>query len=204
MEWDWYDIRRMTDEEYRRWFWMMEEEKRRRVERFRREADRRRSVAADMLARRMISAACGIPPEQVRLATEKGGKPYAPGSPLHFSLSHSGDLAVCGVDRRPVGIDVERIRPVNLKAARRIAAPEELVRLFGREPTPEDFRLTGDPELLDRFFELWTGKEAAGKLTGEGLLSGGRTPAELRYFRQIPGYLVCVATVKGSGGDGDG
>lgn len=196
MEWYVYDIRQMTDGDFARWYGMMGEEKRRRVDRFRRTADKQRTVAADMLARRALSGRCGVPPEQIRFDLGERGKPYAIGLPLHFSLSHSGDLAVCAVDEAPVGIDVERIRPVNLKVARRIAAPEELCRLFGRSPEAEDLTRTEDGELLTRFFELWTAKEAVGKLTGAGLFSAPAPGAAVEYIRDFPGYLICVATQK--------
>ena len=194
MEWYAYDIRQMTDHEFAAWYAMLGEEKRRRVDRFRRPADKRRTVAADMLARRAIAARCGVPPEQIRFFLEKRGKPYAADLPVHFNLSHSGDLAVCAVDDRPVGIDVEKIRPVDLKVARRIAGEEDLCRLFGRPPNAEDFIRTEDGELLVRFFELWTAKEAVGKRTGHGLLGESDAAAAVEYIRDFPGYLICIAT----------
>lgn len=196
MEWYKYDIRQMDGAAFARWYGMMEEHKRCRVDRFRCEADKKRTVAADMLVRRAISARWGVPPDQIRFALGKHGKPYAVDIPLHFSVSHAGDMAVCALDERPVGIDIERIRPTDLRPARRIGTPEELCRLFGRPPQSGDFAVTDDPVLLTRFFELWTAREAAGKLTGGGLLSRPSFPVDLRYIREIPGYILCIATVK--------
>ena len=40
------------------------------------------------------------------------GKPFFPAMPhIHFNLSHSGDLALCALSDRPVGVDIERVRP---------------------------------------------------------------------------------------------
>ena len=40
------------------------------------------------------------------------GKPLFPGLDDHwFSLSHSGGIALCALSDRPVGVDVELVRP---------------------------------------------------------------------------------------------
>lgn len=40
------------------------------------------------------------------------GKPFFPGLPeRQFNLSHSGPLALCALDRRPVGVDIQTVGP---------------------------------------------------------------------------------------------
>ena len=73
--------------------------------------------------------------ELPEMAREDGGKPYFPGCPnICFNLSHSHGAAVCALHDKPVGIDVEKLRP----APRRLAD--------GLED--------------EAFFRLWTAKEA--------------------------------------------
>lgn len=86
-----------------------------------------------------------------------------------MNISHSGDMVVCAVDDRPVGIDIEQIRPIDLTVAKRICSVEELLYLFGHRPTEQDFTYTTDTEILARFFEIWTAKEAYGKCLGSGI-----------------------------------
>ena len=51
----------------------------------------------------------GVLPAMARGAD---GKPYFPGEPeLHFNVSHSGGLALCGAGEAPLGVDVEVLRP---------------------------------------------------------------------------------------------
>lgn len=94
-------------------------------------------------------------PEPARLP---GGKPWFPGRPERcFSLSHSGPLSLCVLSDRPVGGDVERLRPRREGLPRYVFSDGEL----------EWFRTRG--ARWEDFYTLWTMKEARVKCTGEGL-----------------------------------
>ena len=86
------------------------------------------------------------------------GKPYFEESSLHFSISHTKDHAFCVLSHRPVGIDAEeKDRRVNLRLAEKILSEPERARFDAAEDQP------------DALLRLWVLKEAAAKLTGEGL-----------------------------------
>lgn len=92
------------------------------------------------------------------IAIAPGGKPYFPGSPWHFSISHTRAHAFCCLSRRPVGLDAEEWdRPISLKLAEKILSPGELAQ----------FRQAADPRLA--LLTFWVLKEAQVKLTGQGL-----------------------------------
>lgn len=89
------------------------------------------------------------------------GKPYFQEIPLFFSLSHSGDYVLCAVSCREIGADIQKLQPVDvLKLAGRFYAQPEYLALKCCEDEAKRQRL---------FFELWSRKEAWGKLTGEGV-----------------------------------
>lgn len=169
MKWYKYDIRDLSDDEYNKWYSLMNEDKQRRVDRFRFVDDKKRTVAGEMLARKAIAEWCGVTPESIVFGKKEHGKPYAKGLAVEFNISHSGDMVVCAVDDKPIGIDIEQIRPIDLSVAKRICADEELLYLFGHAPTEQDFTYTTDTEILTRFLELWTAKEAYGKCIGDGI-----------------------------------
>ena len=171
MKWYKYDIRDLTDTEYNKWYSLMSNDKQCRVDRFRFVYDKKRTVAGEMLARKAISEWCGVTPESIAFGIKEHGKPYAKDLAVEFNISHSGDMVVCAVDDKPVGIDIEQIRPIDLTVAKRICTDEELLYLLGHTPTDQDFTYTTNTEILTRFFELWTAKEAYGKYIGEGLFS---------------------------------
>ncbi|MGN0968993.1 MAG: 4'-phosphopantetheinyl transferase family protein [Oscillospiraceae bacterium] len=94
-------------------------------------------------------------PEIARLP---GGKPVFPNYPdLHFNLSHSGTLALCALSDRPVGADLEVIRPRSAKLPAYVYKGAEYDRFLA---------LGGD---WNAFYTLWTEKESILKYTGEGL-----------------------------------
>ena len=169
MKWYKYDIRNLSDEEYEKWYSLMGEDKQKRVDRFRFSEDKKRTIAGEMLARIGISEWCGKAPEDIVFLAHKKGKPYASGLKVEFNVSHSENMVVCAISDKPIGIDVEKLRPVDLKIAKRICTEEELEYLFGHPAEEGDFKVTNDPLLILRFFKLWTAKEAYGKLLGTGL-----------------------------------
>ena len=93
------------------------------------------------------------------LAREERGKPYFPGAPqYHFNLSHSGPFALCALSDRPVGVDIQVVRPAwSPKLVDRSCTPEERAWLAVLGDRPEDFAA------------LWACKESMGKESGYGL-----------------------------------
>ena len=86
------------------------------------------------------------------------GKPYFPGSPWHFSISHTPKHAFCVLEKHNIAIDAEELdRKINLKLAEKILSPMEK-RQFDAAENKERALLT-----------FWVLKEAAAKLSGEGL-----------------------------------
>lgn len=137
-----------------------------RAARFRFEEDRRRFVAARGTLRSILGRYLGCAAAEVRFEYGPFGKPLlaAPGEPqpLHFNLSHAGELALLAVARgRRVGIDVEQIRPLrDLEAlVERFFAAYERATIGALAPELRQ----------EAFFTCWTRKEAYIKARGEGL-----------------------------------
>ncbi|NBE54277.1 4'-phosphopantetheinyl transferase superfamily protein [Streptomyces sp. YC537] len=151
---------------------LLDAEERARAERLRRPADRRLYIAAHVLLRRLLGARLDRDPAGIRYVREPcpgcgapHGRPAVPGAPVHFSLSHSGDLALIALADRPVGVDLEALAdPALVNDVSRTLHPRE------RE------ELTSLPEGTSRveaFTRCWTRKEAYLKGTGEGITGEG-------------------------------
>ena len=56
------------------------------------------------------------------IAENSMGKPYFPEHPeVHFNISHTSGAVLVGVSDQPIGVDIEKIRPVSQRAMRRLA-----------------------------------------------------------------------------------
>lgn len=136
-----------------------------RARRFVFDRHRYRYIRARAALRALLGRHLGVPPEAVALRTAPGGKPFLAeaGAPLHFNLSHSGDLALIALTTGgEIGVDLEAVRPRAddwVALARRYFAPEEVEALETYTPS----------ERVQAFFRGWTRKEAIVKLLGDGL-----------------------------------
>ena len=169
MIWKCLDIRAFTTSEYLAAYQNLDDVKRARVEKTRQRKDRMRTVAADALARRMLGEAMGVSPEAIRFVYAENGKPSVAGGGYEFSISHSDDIVVVAIHAGPVGIDVEHIREVSPRLAKKYFCEDENFYVFGHEPRDVDFEHMASTDIRMRFFEIWTAKEAYLKRIGEGL-----------------------------------
>ncbi len=157
MKWEKYDIRNVKKDEYLKGDSLRDKEKKARVDRFRFIDDKKRTVAGEMLARKMISKECGLTPESIVFSKTEHGKPIVLNSDIHFNVSHSENIVVCVIADSPVGIDVEKIREYKPSTAKKFCSDEE-IRLIEQSENPSE-----------QFIGIWTVKEAYAKFLGTGL-----------------------------------
>lgn len=196
MKWYKYNINDMTEKLYQRYLGMMSECRRARIEKKAQREDRLRSVAAEMLLRASLASTLGIREQDIVILEDERGAPYVKGVNVHVSLSHSGDYAVCAIADCPVGIDIEKIRPINMRVAERTFSDGELKHL-GPDDEISD-------EVLRHFYEIWTAKEAYGKCVGTGILlkdTIDTTKLKDIVWAYPEGYVVSVVTSRTLKGD---
>ena len=135
-------------------------EEKERIIRFKKFEDALRGLIAKILLRFVVVSILGMDNRSICFERNEYGKPLLAGvKDFHFNLSHSGDWVVCAVDSLPVGIDVEKIRDVNLNLSERFFAKEE-----------HDYLSALDSKRrTEAFFEIWTLKESFIKAEGKGL-----------------------------------
>lgn len=141
-----------------------------RAAQYRFEKDRLLSLAAGVLLVRGLRE-LGLCAREVRIERGPHGKPFLPEHPdIHFSLTHSGERAAAVFSSRPVGCDLERVRPLRWPLAERCFQPDELALL----------RQSAQPEV--DFCRLWTCRESFLKAVGTGLSA----PTECVCVRLAP------------------
>lgn len=178
-----------------------------RAERFVFERDRNHFVVGRGRVRELLARRLACEPADVDFVYSKHGKPALASGTLHFNLSHAHGLAALALSNDfEVGIDIERVRPIEEGIAQRFFSPAELA---GLNALPVKDQLAG-------FFRCWTRKEAIVKAIGEGLsrplssfdvpvatdrpavlerLDGDPHPAhwQLLHFEPAPDFVGAIA-----------
>lgn len=131
------------------------EARRKKVLRYRFEKDRLLCLGAGLLAACALRQSGAV---DLSIHYLGNGKPVLSAHPdIHFSLSHSGKLAVCAVSEQTVGADIEAWQQMEDQIAEMCFTAVELKWLNAQQRA-------------DRaFIRLWTRKESYLKMLGTGL-----------------------------------
>ena len=143
---------------------LMTEEERARHRRFYFEKDRHMFLVTRALVRTVLSRYAPTAPEDWRFDKNEWGRPHIapPRVGPSFNLSNTHGLVACAVARSPsVGIDVENTS--------RKTEPQEIAHRFFSTTEAEALLALPESEQRERFFSLWTLKEAYIKARGMGL-----------------------------------
>ncbi|GAB3020590.1 hypothetical protein GCM10027051_27320 [Niabella terrae] len=148
---------------------LLDEPEKRKSLSFRQTADRQRYLVARAGLKQLLANYGGVAAREVKLGVEANGKPYwdQPGVP-RFNISHSGSQVLIAVGPQDMGVDVEEVRPLEIREMLQVFSAAEQRYILA----------TADTE---RFFRLWTRKEALLKALGTGLVD------ELSSFNLMDG-----------------
>lgn len=154
---------RLSDAEMRRLTRSLPEGEEDRIFRYRLWADRLRTLLAAKLLRTALSRHLHLSHEEILIHRDSSGRPHLDSSLQwrgDFNLSHSGEWIVLALtDQGRVGVDVEKLNPIDFSVAKKCFTEKECRNLFNR---------CGEDQ-LSFFYQLWTLKEAFVKMIGTGL-----------------------------------
>ncbi len=113
------------------------------------------------------------------LSYSKYGKPeFADHPEVQFNISHTRQAVLIGLHNEPLGVDIEKLRPVSERTMERIAGTTS----------------------RKAFFESWVRRESRSKWNGAGLgsIREEENPAMLGerivYLDTFPDYVACLCT----------
>lgn len=122
------------------------------------------SLVGRIITKKLVSDFTKIPINKIMLGKTKFGQPYIKkprDSNLHFNISHSGNYVTSAIsDTAKIGIDIEQIVGFDLQAAAHSFSKEEFAHIFNAK------KMT---TRLERFYKIWTLKEAFLKAIGIGM-----------------------------------
>ena len=184
----------------------VQDDRREVLARFRDRRDALRGACGELLARHVLSIETRMPPAEVRFSRDANGKPSPPaGVRRRFNISHAGDLVVCATADAAVGVDVERIGPIDRETARAVLDAAEFDR-FRQLPVAESRAF---------FFDRWTIRESFLKAVGTGLaiepgslrveeaddgpfITRGDGTYFCRRYAAADGYALCACSADGA------
>lgn len=149
----------LSEEVYTLFLDTLDEDMQQKILRYKRKSDRDLKLSTHVLLRVMLHKLYRMNLEEMYYKTNQFGKPFLPGSSIHFNLSHSGSWGACVIDQTPIGVDIEEILPIDINGMSTFFSRKEQLLLL---QTPEK-------EKIELFYRLWTLKESYVKKLGLGL-----------------------------------
>ena len=133
--------------------------RRQEIERLKFDDSKLLSLYSELLVRYLLSKLTKDSLPDFVFDRTKKGKPYVSGhDDIDFNISHTKGMILCSVtDTGKVGVDVERIRPIKYNIMKRCFNTDE-ISYVEKQPSSDQ-----------KFFEIWTKKEAYTKYLGTGL-----------------------------------
>jgi 4'-phosphopantetheinyl transferase len=160
-----------------------------RASRFAFARDRERFIAAHGALRMVLALYTGGDPQALEFKADPKGKPalIQTFTDIRFNLSHSGNLALIAIARgRDVGVDVELIHDG--------ISFDQIVERYFEPAEAWDLRTAPPTQRVERFFDLWTRKEACLKAEGSGLIGTPQLDRfSVRSFCPAEGYSGAIA-----------
>jgi len=172
--------------------------------RFIQQADKDRFTTGRYLIRSILPKYIPDLTPLFELSVTETNKLYLPNTEVYFNLAHSGDLVVLALSNKPIGIDIEHVKPIkDMTDVMQVCFNEQEIHSINSSPNPQF-----------RFYEFWTRKEAILKATGEGIatnllalnvLEGAQTfnkvlwdadSMHLNTFNYKSEYLISTATAQ--------
>lgn len=118
-----------------------------------------------VLTKSVLADKLGISPHEVNIQLRSNGKPFVQGSKaVYFNLTHSADVIILAVtEEGEIGVDIEEVdHEFEWMRVDSVLDLSEIEWIKENE-------LTDPFSVYQRFFQIWTLKEAYIKCTGEGM-----------------------------------
>lgn len=165
----------MSEGDFRKLWEFSEEDRVKRAKRYFCEEDKKRCLMAGLLIKRLLQEhGCKV---QNGVLCNPYGKPYVVNDDgLYFNVSHSGKWVVIASGETEIGVDVEKVCPVNAGVLEMCFTQAE-AKYIQKESGEEAIRFT----------KLWTLKESYVKYRGTGI--GGQLK-NLSFYETERGFLM--------------
>ena len=155
------NINNYNDNDYKLFYEKISNDKKNKIKKYN-NLKRKQSILGEILLISIFNN-YGIDYDNLKFNYNKYGKPLI--DDYYFNISHSYDYVTCVLTKSEVGIDIEKIRHVDLKISR----------MFTNNVLNN----------LNQFYIIYTLKEAYIKCIGESIINIGYLDINLSYYKFI-------------------
>ncbi|QDQ02383.1 4'-phosphopantetheinyl transferase superfamily protein [Lysinibacillus fusiformis] len=138
---------------------IVDDELRKKLARYKRKSDFELNLCTHVLLRIVINRFYQYDFNKIAFSKNLYGKPYIEQGNIHFNISHSHEWGVCVIDDTPVGVDIERVTPIDVRSMMNCFSDSEQKAIFQLSITDQ----------LQTFYRIWVLKESYLKKLGVGL-----------------------------------
>ena len=147
---------RIEQNRFETYLQILNPEEQRKIKKYKKWDDAQLTLLGRLLLMRGLSS-FGYKHTEFQLEFTASNKPFIQNGP-HFNISHSGQFVVCAIsEHHDVGIDIERIAPINIQE------------LKDQWSNVEWQTLSASKDPIRLFYNYWTKKESVVKADGRGL-----------------------------------
>lgn len=134
---------------------LISSDKKAKLDNYKSDIDKKLRLYAELLMRVVIHQDLNVENDDIEFETNSYGKPYLINNQDYpFNLSHTNNMVAVAISNNPVGVDIEKIKEIEMGIAKRFFTEHELNYI-------EKFQ--------DKIYEIWTKKEAYLKYIGKDL-----------------------------------
>ncbi|MEG1141603.1 MAG: 4'-phosphopantetheinyl transferase superfamily protein [Bacilli bacterium] len=151
------NIKTLTMKKYRDLLNTIKDEKKNQIIKIKNINSKKRSLLGELLFKELLSNK-SLSYDKIDIYINNFGKPIIKNRKVFFNISHSHDYSVCAISNNNIGIDIEKIRKVNINVIYQFATENEIIYITKNEN-----------EIYNKLFEIYTLKEAYFKCLGTNL-----------------------------------
>ena len=187
MRWLFKKITDISDAEYSAIYSTLSPSRKAHIDAMPNHDDKQRSLLATALINELLK-------EQkitgATLETDADKRPFLRGSEYFVSISHRKKGVAAAISKDPVGIDVEIIKPIKKNLIKYVCTESELKYVLNDFDSA--LETVTDADILKRFFEVFTSKEACYKRQKcKDMLKIETLPLEKQHFI-IGDFLITI------------
>lgn len=160
--------------------------------------DKKRVILGEQLLIKGLQKYYNVNYDDVNIRLNENGKPYISNNKynhIKFNISHSHDYSICAFSSNEIGVDIEKIRKVDIKTINQFATTNEI-----------NYILSSQNQIFRRLFTIYTLKESYFKMLGDNLnniknvefqvndniVSCSDPKAKFNIINTIDGYVISI------------